>query len=226
MDEKDKEIARLKQELEAKNAELNTTKESLTKSEEARRKQGQNFKKLRDMTEDEKSRLSDFERELLERQENIEKQQEAFEAEQKAFRQTERNATIDRYVKKLANGDEAFAKELTDTFNKYHGEVIGEDAIKEKILESYTVVKKAVVPDNLRQAFSSGGNGQEPNINPNGEGQSEEDKKAISSLEDSLGFTDMRKANKTDVPETKPGETPPAVDAGKALEQQMFNNGN
>lgn len=173
----EEEIKALKEEKEALEAKL-------AESEKKRLEQAGNFKKLRDMTKEEKEKLSAVERSLLEQQEKLQEEVDAFQKKQEEFQTSQRKSIVDKYIARLSQGDKALETKLTERFNKYHVDAQSEEQIKDGLLEVYGLEKKGVIPDSLRTAFSSGNDGSAPAIN--GEEKNPEAEKEIKDLSSML----------------------------------------
>lgn len=79
-------------------------------------KQRQSYKKLDEMTKEEKATMSDKEIELQQRQEKLEADAEKFRKDQAAAQQKEIDARIAREVSKYAGKDEALAQKIRDNY--------------------------------------------------------------------------------------------------------------
>lgn len=79
-------------------------------------KQRQSYKKLDDMTKEEKAAMSDKEIELQQRQEKHESDLAKFQADQKAALKKEVDARIAREVSKYAGKDETLAQKIRDNY--------------------------------------------------------------------------------------------------------------
>lgn len=100
-----------KKQLGDKDAEIATMKD-------AARERGTQFKKLRDMTAEQKELLTEQEKEILQRQEVQEEAFNKFQEEQKSFKETQRNALIDTLANKKAGGNKELADKIKVTLSK------------------------------------------------------------------------------------------------------------
>ena len=171
--------------LETENAGLKTTNAELTAQigekdskittlEENARKQGENFKKLRDMTKEEKELLSEKELELLERQEKIEKDQADFLAKQEQFAKDQRNTVVKNLINRYARGDEELAKKIAFNLDKIKDsdKAMNEEALAPLIKDSFNMLGTEV-RDAVRDAHNERGEGADYKPTENGFADSE-----------------------------------------------------
>jgi len=116
-------------ELTAKVEELSTTNAELEKSvaekdaiiqqkNEDLVGQRKQFKRLSEMSEEEKDAMSQKEIELQERQEALEAEQEAFRKEQEESRMKEVNARKENAIKKLVGDNEEYAEKVRSNYER------------------------------------------------------------------------------------------------------------
>jgi len=82
------------------------------------RERGEQFKKLRDMTAEEKELLTEKERELLLRTEQHEEEFNKFKTEQDNFKKSQRDALVDALALKKAGGNREVADKIKVTLSK------------------------------------------------------------------------------------------------------------
>lgn len=109
LEDRIKELEAEKEALEKTVAEKDAIIEQKNQDLVGQRKQ---YKKLSEMTQDEKDALSQKEIELQERQEEMERQQEEFEKQQAEIRQKEVTARKEAAIKKLVGDNEEYADKL------------------------------------------------------------------------------------------------------------------
>lgn len=109
MEDKTKELEAKMAEMERQIAEKDAIIEQKNQDLVGQRKQ---YKKLADMTQEEKDALSQKEIELQERQEEMERQQEEFQKQQAEIRQKEVTARKEAAIKKLVGDNEEYAEKL------------------------------------------------------------------------------------------------------------------
>ena len=102
------------QQLKDKDAEL-------AKMKDAARERGEQFKKLRDMTAEEKELLTEKEKEIMQRQEVQEEEINKFKTEQAEFTKKQKDALIDTLAMKKAGGNKELAEKIKITLNKLNG---------------------------------------------------------------------------------------------------------
>ncbi len=115
--------------------ELSKTKEQLSKLEN----KDFNFKKLRDMTKEEREGINAKEMELLKRQEAIEEQQANFTKQQKETREKELGSYKEEYLDKFAGGDEEMKKKVLFHFNRLADEAITRSDIEKKMGDAWVL---------------------------------------------------------------------------------------
>lgn len=111
-----------------------------------------NWKRLRDMNEEERKKLSARETSMLERL-------EALEDKEKGVNKSIR----DNIIKSLAKGDAELAKKIELEYDKYdpNTETITEEQIKEKVMKVYTIATGQPAPKSITgvEFSSQGANG-------------------------------------------------------------------
>jgi len=85
------------------------------------RERGEQFKKFRDMTAEEKELLTEKEKELMQRQEALEENHKKFQEDQSNFTKKQKDALIDTLAMKKAGGDKELAEKIKITLNKLNG---------------------------------------------------------------------------------------------------------
>jgi len=84
----------------------------ITELEGHLQKQAQNFKKLRDMTEEEKSQFTEKELALKAEMEAHQEEQQKFRQEQEDFRKAQKESNINSLIEKYARGDKEVADKI------------------------------------------------------------------------------------------------------------------
>lgn len=143
------EVQALHDEKEALAQEAASVKERLSKLEA----KDMNFRRLEQMTEDEKAKLSAQEMEII-------KRQEALESEQRDFR----NRQIDSYknaaISALPIGDDAEMREkITKNYDRIKDEAVTPEEIARKMYEAYSMTigtQNIANPLNVAMGFSGG----------------------------------------------------------------------
>ena len=98
--------------------QLGDKEAEIAKLNDQARERGTQFKKLRDMTAEQKELLTEQEKEILQRQEAQEEAFAKFQEEQKLFKETQRNALIDTLANKKAGGNKELADKIKVTLSK------------------------------------------------------------------------------------------------------------
>lgn len=128
--------------------ELNETKEKLTKLEN----KDLNFKKLRDMTETEREKLTVTELELKKRQEVLEEQTQS-------FRQQVVQSHMDDALAVLAGDDDETRKKILLNYDRIKDEATTKDEVFKKMKDAYKLTKEGSNARNpLGAAMGSVGN--------------------------------------------------------------------
>lgn len=131
------------------------TKQKLTESEEARKFQGQNFKKFRDMTSSEKELLSEKEKEIMIRQEKLEEEQKSFLETQQQSKEREVKATESRLALELVGGDQALQDKLFFHYNRIADKAETQEEIARKMQDAYAILARDIpTVDPLRRSSS------------------------------------------------------------------------
>ena len=139
--------------LEAEKTALATTNAELTTQvaekdgkiltlEDNAKKQGENFKKLRDMSKEEKELLSEKELELLKRQEEVENQALTVKQQQDQFFKDQRGAVLKNLVEKYAKGDVELAKKIEFNLAKIKDSdlAMNEEALTPLVKDSFNML--------------------------------------------------------------------------------------
>lgn len=140
----------------AKATALATEKAAL---EEQMRKQGQNFKKLRDMSEAEKASMTADQRANAERMEKLEAELEAEKADRVKEKVTARDTAKESLFKRLAGANAALRAEIEEKYNNLAG--MPEEnplQVEARILEASKMVAWPGA-NPLNRGFSGGGAG-------------------------------------------------------------------
>ena len=157
--------------LEAEKTALATTNAELTTQvaekdgkiltlEDNAKKQGENFKKLRDMSKEEKELLSEKELELLKRQEEVENQALTVKQQQDQFFKDQRGAVLKNLVEKYAKGDVELAKKIEFNLAKIKDSdlAMNEEALAPLVKDSFNMLGVEVI-DAVRGAHNERGTG-------------------------------------------------------------------
>jgi predicted RNase H-like nuclease (RuvC/YqgF family) len=144
-------------ELRAEKEKLESEKDRLAREqEEANEKlkkyqdKDYNFKRLRDMTEEEKERLTEVERELKMRQEKL-------EDEQKEFRSKTLEEKRANVFKRFSNGDAELEGKLKNAYDLFSGDADTMEAIEARAMNAYKLVRPDNTPNPVMGAFGSVG---------------------------------------------------------------------
>ena len=152
--------------LEAEKAELTTQvgekDAKILTLEDNAKKQGENFKKLRDMSKEEKELLSEKELELLKRQEEVENQALSVKQQQDKFFQDQRASVLKNLVDKYAKGDVELAKKIEFNLAKIKDSelAMNEEALSPLVKDSFNMLG-AEVTDAVRNAHNERGGNQD-----------------------------------------------------------------
>jgi len=174
--------------LEAEKTALATTNAELTTQvaekdgkiltlEDNAKKQGENFKKLRDMSKEEKELLSEKELELLKRQEEVENQALTVKQQQDQFFKDQRAGVLKNLVDKYAKGDVELAKKIEFNLAKIKDSdlAMNEEALTPLVKDSFNMLG-AEVTDAVRNAHNERGNNQDYKAPENGFAESQHGK--------------------------------------------------
>lgn len=178
--------------LKAKNTELegNNTKTAseLAETKERLRQRGEEFKKLRDMTEEDKKKLTDTELNLLKRQEELDEKAKKIEDDQAKFLQDQRDTIINKYVNDYAKGNKELADKIRFNFDNTLKAVDATDdaSIAKKASSAFALVKQES-PDLVTSAINSGGRSDDSAINGNGFGDTQAGKELAGAMGLNLG---------------------------------------
>jgi len=131
------------------------TRQKLTESEEARKYQGQNFKKFRDMTAAEKELLSEKEKEVILRQEKLEEEQKNFFEEQRQTKERNIKAVETKLVQELVGEDKTLQDKLFYHYNRIADKAETPEEIALKMQDAYAILARDIPSvDPLRRASS------------------------------------------------------------------------
>lgn len=145
--------------LEETNKKLNI---DLTDAREHNTRKGQEFKKLRDLTDKEKADMSQWELNLLKKQEEMEEQQIKFQEEQKTYRETQHKEKLDKLINEHAKGNKELADKIRVNFDTKLGAFKTEtdEQLATKVKDALGLVKNES-PDLVTAAVNSAGNPDE-----------------------------------------------------------------
>jgi len=167
----------------AAKTEAATIKEQLAKLEN----KDMNFKKFRDLNEEERNKLSAKEIELMQRQEKL-------EDEQKSFVQLQVSSFKDEALTVLAGDNDDLRKKTLFHFDRIKDEAISKADIQRKMRDAYRLAKEDanISSDPFARAVSYSGEGSAPT----GKG-SKELSSDLKTLAKSLGLSeeDLKKHN-------------------------------
>lgn len=93
-----------------------------------------NFKRLRDMTEEEKERLTDVEQDLK-------RKQEALEDDQKAFKSTTLNTWKSDALDRASGGNAELRKQIESAYDDFKGDAEDRSAIAERVAKAARLVQ-------------------------------------------------------------------------------------
>ena len=132
----------------AETEQIKVEKEKVDNELKGLRSKEYNFKKLRDMTEAEKEKLTDKELELQKRQEALEDQQAQHS---KAIKDDWRNSAIDRY----SRGDKDKAEKIREALKDLAGEETDRLSIETRVSKAARLIKEDKEIDHVGTAFNS-----------------------------------------------------------------------
>lgn len=140
--------AKSEADIKAKDDELAKSKTRIAELEDISRKQSNNFKKLKDMSEKEKELLTEKEREILERQEKLEEDQKKFFESQEAEKKKNSESARDRFISLYAGSDPAKKEKILTQYNRFVDAEDNEEAIAKKVKDAATLSGFATSGDN------------------------------------------------------------------------------
>lgn len=152
--------------LEAEKAELTTQvgekDAKILTLEDNAKKQGENFKKFRDMSKEEKELLSEREIEQLKRQDALAEETQALKDKQDKFFQDQRASVLKNLVDKYAKGDVELAKKIEFNLAKIKDSelAMNEEALSPLVKDSFNMLG-AEVTDAVRNAHNERGGNQD-----------------------------------------------------------------
>lgn len=153
-EEKDK-IEEEKKSIEEK---FESTKEELSKLQN----KDFNFKKLRDMNEEEKAKLTEAEKKMKEQQDKLDEQYEQLEKQQQQFT----GQIIDSYKNEalmaLVGDDEDTKKQVLQNYDRIKDEAVTKDQVYQKVREAYNMTGNSAPQFNPFQFANSGLQGTPP----------------------------------------------------------------
>lgn len=151
-------IAALEAQIATSTATLEEKESRITKLEGVLERQSTNFKKLRDMTQEEKEMYTEKEMDLMKRQEAYEEQLAKFQEEQLDFKVKQREGTIEKLVTQYAKGDKELADKIRVNLNSLKGadEVFVEEELAPLTQKAFNMLGDER-PDPLRTAHNAGG---------------------------------------------------------------------
>lgn len=122
------------------------------------------YKKLSDMTEEEREAMTEKEIELQERQEKMEEEAAKREKENKERQKIEMTARKEAAIKKLAGDDEELAQKISDNYDRFSDskDAYTEEAIGRLATDAYNMLG---IPstDGVGNAITQGGDGNPGN---------------------------------------------------------------
>ncbi len=123
--------------------------------------QAENFKKLRDMTQEEKDMYTEKELELMKRTEEVELRAIEIEKSANDNLQKQRNAIIDNLATKYAKGDKELEAQIKINLGKLNPELINsamtEAELTPHVENAFNMLGVQAAPDPLREANNQGG---------------------------------------------------------------------
>jgi len=127
------------------------------------RERGEQFKKFRDMTAEEKELLTEKEKELMQRQEAQEEALKKFQEDQAGFTKKQKEALINTLALKKAGGNQELADKIKVTLNKLNGiEALSTEAeLAPEIDFAYNGLGIQTTPNPLNEANNTTGTGAE-----------------------------------------------------------------
>lgn len=123
----------LEKELEQARKDLADATAKLTESERVRAEQADNFKKLKDLTKEERAKLSAGEIEVRKRLEELE------EREAK-FMESQRQTYIDDALERIAGDDAKLKEKIMINYKRISGEANTKKEIEERTVEAYNML--------------------------------------------------------------------------------------
>jgi hypothetical protein len=164
-------------------AEANSAKEKLSKMENKEF----NFKKLRDLSEEERKKLSTKEMELMQRQEDL-------ETKTKGFVETQINTHKDEALAVLAGDNEELRKKTMFHYDRIKDEATSREDIRRKMRDAFRLAQGDVTGTNdpFSSAVSYSG-GSAPNAKPASADFSNDQKDLAKKL--GLSEDDLKKYN-------------------------------
>lgn len=151
-------IAELEGVIKTKDEDLMVRDTEIKGLKDQAREQAGNFKKLRDMSAEEKELLTEKEKELMIRQEQFEEKLAEQTTREQEFKMKQRNEFIDKKINEIARGDQKIADEIKVHMSKFKDV---ENAILETELTPFIdmATKMVDIPkaDPLNQAHNQGG---------------------------------------------------------------------
>lgn len=134
-------------------AELETT---LAQERERAKERAGEFKRFREMTDEEKAKLSATERALAEQQEHLSKRQEEIEKMAKENQEKTVNALRDSYIKRVSGGDEKTAELVRFHYGRLADVADTPEAIEKKVIDALTLAKPGTQVDRSGFNFMGG----------------------------------------------------------------------
>jgi chromosome segregation ATPase len=121
------------------------------------------YKKLTEMTQEEKDQLTDAEKELKERQEVLENQQKDFENRQNDLRVKEVTARRDAIINKMAGGKPEFIEKIKANWAKLNTSIVEkastEEELKVLVGDAYNMLG-SIKPEAVREVIGASGAGE------------------------------------------------------------------
>jgi len=155
-----KKIEELEGVIQVKDSELMTKDTEISTLKNTAKDQALNFKKLRDMTAEEKELLTEKEKELMARQEQFEEKLAEQATREAEFRTKQREELITKKAMELARGDQKIANEIKVHLSKFKD--VENANLESELTPFFEMASKMVdIPkaDPLNSAHNQGGIG-------------------------------------------------------------------
>ncbi len=155
-------------ELEEANTKLTSEVEDATKTKEQLenekkdlslrlQEKGSQFKKLRDLTKEEKEKLSQKELELMQRQEKLEEEQEAWVKRQEDERADNVKSWRENSISKLAGDDKDMKEKIEHHMGRFNDEIKSPEDAQRLAQEAYMIANPGQSPDPVGSAVNAQG---------------------------------------------------------------------
>ncbi len=114
------------------------------------------FKKFRDLTKEEKAKMTDTELELMRRQESFEDEQKKFRDEQSAAQKKTFDDKLERMISEKSKGNKEVADKIRFNLARFKDPMTTDTEIEKVVSDSFNLVK-VEAPDLVNSAISSEG---------------------------------------------------------------------